>query len=231
MPDSHRPLRLATWNCQTGLDSNWDAVEALDADVLVVQECGSGTPEQAADHGWTCEFHAGGWHKGLAVLARSPYKIETLEPSEPFFISTVISGPDRFRFVGFWAMTEKFAGYSYTRQATRLIEQLPDGGVPTVVAGDFNASRSAQHLNNVKRLAALGLVSAYHRHHGVDHSTVEVSPTSYFQWQESSPHHMDFVFVPAAWRILSVEVGTFDDYSRPGGLSDHVPVVVSITQE
>lgn len=223
-------MRLATWNCQTGLDSNWGAVEALDADVLVVQECGPGTPAQAAEQdGWTCEWQPGGWDKGLAVLARSPYRIETKEPSEPFFISTVISGPDRFRFVGFWAMTPKFAGYEYPQQATRLIEQLPDDDVPTVVAGDFNASKSQPHLTNVRSLAALGLVSAYHAFHSLDHSADEVHATSYHHWQDSRPHHMDFVFVPADWRILSVEVGSFDDY--PGrGLSDHTPVLVSISQ-
>jgi exonuclease III len=225
-------MRLATWNCQTGLDSNWAAVEALDADVLVIQECGSGTPEQVANQdGWTCEWEAGGWDKGLAVLARFPYSIETREPSEPFFISTVIAGPNRLRFVGFWAMTPKFAGYEYPRQATRLIEQLPHDHLPTVVAGDFNASKSREHLGNVQRFADLGLVSAYHAYHGADQSAIEVHPTSYFQWNRSRPHHMDFVFVPATWRIDSVEVGTFDDYSARGGMSDHTPVIVSITPE
>jgi exonuclease III len=221
-------VRLATWNCQKGLDSNWDAVEALDADVLVVQECGSGTPAQVADRdGWTCEWQAGRWHKGLAVLARSPYRIESREPSEPFCISTVIAGPERFRFVGFWAMTEKDAGYSYPQQATRLIERLPDDGLSTVVAGDFNASKSPHHLGNVGSLNALGLVSAYHKFHGLDHKGVEADPTSYFQWQESRPYHMDFVFVPDQWLIEFVEVGTFENY--PGRrVSDHVPVVVSI---
>ena len=225
-------MRLATWNCQTSLDSNWDALEELGADVITVQECGSGTTEQAARRdGWTCEWQAGGWEKGLAVLARSPYRIETREPSEPFAVSSVITGPERFRFVGFWAMTESFAGHLYPQQATRVIEQLPDDGVPTVVAGDFNASKSPEHLGNARRLAALGLVSAYHAYHDIDHSAEEVHPTSYHRWQESSPFHMDFVFVPAEWRVQSVEVGTFNDYSRPGGLSDHVPVVVSVSPE
>jgi endonuclease/exonuclease/phosphatase family metal-dependent hydrolase len=224
-------MRLATWNSQTGLDSNWGAIEVLDADVLVVQECGAGTPAQAASHeGWTCEWQAGRWEKGLAVLARSPYRLVSREPSEPLepFISTVISGPERFRFVGFWAMTPKSVGYEYPEQATRLIERLPDDGLPTVVAGDFNASKSEAHLRNVQSLAARGLVSAYHAFHHLDHSGVEVDATSYFQWSESRPYHMDFVFVPAAWPIDSVEVGTFADY--PGrGLSDHVPVIVSIS--
>lgn len=190
-------MRLATWNCQTGLDSNWDVLEALGADVVTVQECGSGTPEQAAARdGWTCEWQAGGWEKGLAVLARAPYTIESREPSEPFAVSTVVTGPTRLRFVGFWAMTESHAGYTYPRQATRVIGGLPDDELPTVVAGDFNASKSEAHLANVRRLNDRGLISAYHAHHGLEHDGVEAHPTSYYQWQESRPFHMDFVFVP-----------------------------------
>ena len=59
-------------------------------------------------------------------------------------------------------MTESHAGYSYPGQGTRLIERLPIDDIPTVVAGDFNASRSAPHLANVERLRERGLVSAYH---------------------------------------------------------------------
>jgi endonuclease/exonuclease/phosphatase family metal-dependent hydrolase len=230
-PGNNGSMRLATWNCQTGLGENWAAVEALNADVLTIQECGSHTAEQAAERGWTCEWKKSGSYKGLAVLARPPYEIETLELSEPFVVSTVISGGSkRFRFVGFWAMSPTFAGDKYPQQAIRLIDQLPDDDLPTVVAGDFNASKGAQHLKNVERLRALGLVSAFHSKHGVEHSAVELEHTSYFQWKELEPHHMDFVFVPTTWNVGSVEVGTFDAYSRPGGMSDHVPVVVSIGQ-
>ena len=227
--DSTFAMRLATWNCQTGLDSNWTAVEALTADVLTVQECGSDTPAQAEREGWACAYTEGKWGRGLAVLARAPYSIEAREPTEPFAVSTVISGPERFRFVGFWAMTEKDVGYSYPRQATRVIEALPDDDIPAVMAGDFNASKSARHLKNVEWLAERGMVSAYHALHNVEHSAVEEHPTSYHHWQEERPFHMDFVFVPKTWMIKEVEVGKFADYSLQGGMSDHTPVVVSVT--
>jgi endonuclease/exonuclease/phosphatase family metal-dependent hydrolase len=223
-------VRLATWNVQTGLESTWGAIEALDADVLAVQEVGSGTPEFVAKKdGWACEWQPGRWDKGQAILARSPYRIESREPAEPLdpFVSSVISGPDRFRFVGFWAMTPKDAGYSYPQQAARLIERLPDDGMATVIAGDFNAQRHRDHLANVETLKRRGLVNAYHAFHGLD-PTAEVPPTSFHRRQESSPHHMDFVFVPATWLIDSVEIGTFEEYAKRG-LSDHVPVVVSIS--
>jgi hypothetical protein len=38
---------------------------------------------------------------------------------------------------------------------------------------------------------------------------------------------MDFVFVPQAWTIDAVEVGSFEDYVS-AGLSDHVPLIVTV---
>ena len=163
----------------------------------------------------------------MAVLARSPFAIEMDEEAEPFVVSTIIAGPRRFRFVGFWAMTEKDVGYTYTRQATRMIAGLPGDELDTVVAGDFNASKSPQHLANVASLAERGFVSAYHAQHDVAHDETEAHPTSFHQWSPSRPFHMDFVFVPTRWEIESVDVGTFDDYVGKR-LSDHTPVVVSI---
>jgi hypothetical protein len=217
-------MRIATWNCETGLHPpSWAAIEALKADVLTVQECLSEACEQAKRLGWTCKWQVGRVRKGVAVLARRPYRIHTLERSEPCVISTLISGPEgsRFRFVGFWAMTPH-GGDSYPQQATRLIEQLPDDGISTVIAGDFNASsRNAHHLKNVQRLADLQLVSAYHSFHQIDQTGDWPDPTSYHQQHQLKRYHMDYVFVPETWRIQSVKVGSFKDYVERG-LSDHV---------
>lgn len=223
-------MRIGTWNCHSGLGHKWDAVEALDLDVLTVQECGPRTEEQVRSHTrWSAVWQQGTYRNGVAVLARSPFSLQIDRDSEPFFISTLISGLERFRFVGVWTRTPTFLGDEYPRQTSRMIEQLLGDRIPTVIAGDFNASsRNLNHLENVERLAAFGLVSAYHSFHGIDHTEDWEHATSYHLWQESNRHHMDYVFVPAEWPIQSVEVGTFDAYSRSGGLSDHVPVVVTI---
>jgi hypothetical protein len=228
-------MRLATWNCQTGLDSNWDKLDELNADVLTVQECGPETEAQAAAReGWTCAWQAGRYYRGLAVLARSPYRIATRERSEPCVVSTLIAGPgdSEFRFVGFWAMTPISATKDgYPMQATRLIEQIPVDDIPTVLAGDFNASwRNKYHLKNVERLAARGLVNAYNSSEGIGDDVDPRVATSYFRWQRENVYHMDFVYVPSHWSIQSVEVGSFEDYPERG-LSDHVPVIVSISPE
>jgi hypothetical protein len=124
-------------------------------------------------------------------------------------------------------MTEKDVGSTYTQQATRMIAAMPDDELPTVVAGDFNASKSPEHLRNVERLRERALVSAYHRVHDTEHSGIEEHPTSYFRWQRERPYHMDFVFLPEEWSADSVEVGTFEkvhgiriERPRPSGRVD-----------
>jgi endonuclease/exonuclease/phosphatase family metal-dependent hydrolase len=226
-------MRLATWNCQLDLGYKWEAMEALGADVITVQECGSRTEEQAESRGWTCRWQVGRYRKGVAVLARLPdYRIEVRERSEPCLVSTIISGPDglRLRFVGFWAMTPTHNGEDeYPQQATRMIQQLPDDGVDTVVAGDFNASsRNEHHLKNVDSLAVRGIVNAYNSSHGMDPAAPWHHATSYHHRQPSRPYHMDYVFVPDRWLIESVEVGTFEEYVQRR-LSDHVPVIVTVS--
>jgi endonuclease/exonuclease/phosphatase family metal-dependent hydrolase len=223
-------MRLGTWNCQTALASKWGVVETLDADVLAVQECGPNTRADVDGRsGWHCEWQKGTYRNGLAVLAREPYVIESREkPFEPFCVSALISGPTPFRFVCFWARTPTFVGDEYPQQATRLLEQLPEDGLATVIAGDFNASsRNEHHLRNVETLRTRGLVSAYHHFHGIEHTDPWEHATSYHHRQASRPYHMDYVFIPAAWSISSVEVGAFEDYPARG-VSDHVPVLVAV---
>jgi endonuclease/exonuclease/phosphatase family metal-dependent hydrolase len=228
-------MRLATWNVQKGLNtSTWAAVERLNVDVLTVQEWGSDSKESIEAHeGWSCEWQRGRYEKGLAVLAKSPHEIEEVERSEPCFLSARISGPEGvdFRFVGFWAMspTDPLKD-SYPQQATELIEWLPQDDVPTVLAGDFNASsRNEHHRRNVEALSDRRLISASHLglkiEQGYEHE--QAHATSYHLWRENSPHHMDFLFLPKEWVLEGVEIGTFADYTA-GGLSDHVPIVANV---
>jgi endonuclease/exonuclease/phosphatase family metal-dependent hydrolase len=220
-------VRIATWNCQPGIVHQWDAVEALRTHVLSVQEIRSGTQEFVAEQdGWSCQAQEGKYGRGVAVLARRPFSIEEREASEPFVVSTVIAGPTRFRFVAFWAMTPKAVGYSYHRQAQRMIEQLPDDGLDTVVAGDFNASKHPRHLANIKRLRERDLVSAYHKHAGLAPGDVGEEVTAFTGRNGRPGFHIDLVFLQSTWQVDEVEVGTFDRY--PGQhRSDHVPVVVT----
>lgn len=60
------------------------------------------------------------------------------------------------------------------------------------------------------------------------HDATELHATFYHHWDEARPFHTDFVFVPMAWPIEAVEVGSCKAYLT-SRLSDYAPVVVTVT--
>jgi exonuclease III len=69
-------------------------------------------------------------------------------------------------------------------------------------------------------------VSAYHSFHG-EAQGAESRPTFFEYRHAHRPYHIDFCFLPAAWRkaIKDVAVGAHADWV---GLSDHMPMVVDL---
>jgi endonuclease/exonuclease/phosphatase family metal-dependent hydrolase len=100
------------------------------------------------------------------------------------------------------------------------------------VAGDFNTCASIRgrvvpgFARLVELLADLGVESAYHAFTGESHGA-ESRATYFHLRDERQPYHIDFVFVPRAWRrrIRSVEVGAFSQWRDA---SDHCPVSVDV---
>ena len=138
----------------------------------------------------------------------------------------------RFRFVCFWALTPSYlGGVGYPKQASELVAALPRD-LPLVIAGDFNAFKAPQHMENVDVLRQMGLVSAYHASNRLEHAEVIARPgdhaTLYWMWHQDRPYHVDYVFVPESWKVEGLRLPLFGDY--PGrGLSDHVPVLADVT--
>lgn len=109
---------------------------------------------------------------------------------------------------------------------------------PAIVAGDFNNNVmwdrpgwQMNHANEVRALARLGLVSAYHVSRGVA-AGEEPEPTLYWRDRtiDGPTYHIDYVFMPEEWsqRSFELSVGRYQDWVH-SRLSDHVPLVLEIT--
>jgi hypothetical protein len=92
------------------------------------------------------------------------------------------------------------------------------------------AGRRTDQSLLVQRLAAeFGLVSAYHEFFGEPHGR-ELQATLYWRWQQRSPFHCDYCFIPRSWTraIESVQVRKYDEETAE---SDHRAVIVDIAVE
>lgn len=87
-------------------------------------------------------------------------------------------------------------------------------------------SGARQHDDNVDRLKAHGLVSAFTAARGdVDPLT---EPTLYHQWRAERQFHIDHVFVPKDWTNgIEWTAGTYDAWVA-ARRSDHVPITVDL---
>jgi len=214
-------------------------VAPMRASVLVVPECaGPGAAALAPLHASTTHAWVGrSPHKGLGVFARSPYRltaVDGLRPRGSLALAARVEGPRglAFQLVAIWTQQAKRG--SYTAHTLRIVKSLAPfiRAAPTVVAGDFNACAFFHgrfvpgFAELVDRLGALGLESAYHAFTGEAHGAE--SRATYFHLRDArQPYHIDFVFVPRAWRerLRRVHVGPFD---RWRDASDHCPVLVDV---
>jgi len=203
-------------------------------DISVVQECPR--PEVQNDH---CLWFGDNPKQGIAVFAKEPFSVRALPqlqevPAYAFPVQVI--GPVTFVLLAVWS--KKNPQFPYIEGVVRAVSLYRDLMItsPAVVMGDLNSnaiwdSDHPQELNHsalVSVLQQLGMVSSYHAYFNEEHGS-ERRPTHYFRWQESSPFHIDYCFIPKDWanRLRAVEVGTFSEWKD---VSDHRPLMVEINE-
>ncbi|HZF12478.1 MAG TPA: hypothetical protein VFE33_27120 [Thermoanaerobaculia bacterium] len=228
-------MRLVTWNCCRGAHARKaPLLDPLAPDIAVLQECARPTDESE-----TCLWFGDNPRQGIAVQAAAPYRLHRLPPRRgvpKYVVPVAVSGPLDFTVLAVWSKSNQT--YNYVEavvKAVRLYRGLIAAS-PTVLMGDLNSNTiwDASHKDDwshsalVRHLADLGLVSAYHAFHGEAQGR-ETRPTYYFHWREEHPFHIDYCFIPEAWRkdVCRVEIGGFEEWRQH---SDHRPLLVEVRQ-
>jgi exodeoxyribonuclease III len=227
-------MRLVTWNCNKGAYSKKvPLLEPMAADIAVIQECA-----KPGDESNRCRWFGDKANQGVLVLAGPAYSIRRLPALEgvpKFVIPVGVSGPGiEFTLLAVWAKGRSMSGYvQCVLTAVGMYRELI-ASLPCVLMGDMNSSVAyARHCTSefnhsilVTLLESVGFSSAYHCFFD-ESQGIESRPTYYHRWNEHSPFHIDYCFLPSSWakQIAHVEVGGFDDWK---GLSDHRPLLVDI---
>lgn len=236
--DNGAVVRIATWNCRSALDKKMAVVEAIDADVLIVQEC---TPQTVLGRQagitslWSAPYPAA--TKGVGVFCRAPWTAQPAgtDPTLPWVLPAAVSNTatgEQFTLLAMWA--NKKQGPSYASQFTAVLDtysaELRAG--QCVIAGDLNASiqgpsREA-HRHNLFRAKELDMVSAYHHANSYEHGSEQdmtlrwIAPGGTARY-----YHCDFIFLPRRMAEgAKCSVLTLFDAERPA--SDHQPVITDI---
>jgi len=248
-------MRIVSWNCNGALRRKTDPLDALDADVLVVQECEDPARSTSAYREWAGNYLWIGEgeqkNKGLGVFARSGLGLRALDwhgtytpagfgpddlpwSTDQLRLFLPVRIDERIDLVAVWTKNWREERYGYIGQVWKFIHlharDLAQG--PCVIAGDFNSSaiwdrkrRDWDHSSVVRELDALGLRSLYHEGTGIAPGA-EPDPTFYFYRKRDRPFHIDYVFASSDLRDgASIVIGDIADWLR---FSDHMPLVTTL---
>ena len=229
-------MRIVTWNCAGALRRKTAAVDALGADVVVVQECED--PAVADYAGWASNYVWTGAlkHKGIGVFARDGIALEALDWDDAGLAQFLpVRIDSRVDLLAVWTQAVVPSTYSYIGQFWKYLE-LHRGalGPDALICGDLNSNaiwdRKTRHWNHsdcVRELEESGFASLYHLASG-EAQGAETQPTFYLHRNPAKPYHLDYVFahgerLPPGWSALQV-----GDPAEWLTLSDHMPVIVDL---
>ena len=232
-------MRIVTWNCQGGFHRKAEAVERLQPDLAIIQECEC--PDRLRSRGEAWRTRPIVWcgdapTKGLAVIAFTGAQLEVdpiYDATLKHLLPVLVTGSRSFRLLAVWTKEDAEQRAMYIGQAVLGAQRYAPfiAGDATVVAGDFNSNqiwdrpeRPYRHAQLVELLERPGLVSAYHQHYG-EAQGAETRGTFYMYRKQERGFHIDYCFVPKAWApyLKSVQVGAYAEWRY---LSDHCPLVV-----
>jgi exonuclease III len=183
-------MRIATWNCQMGLDKKMDALLSLDPDVAVVPECSEKSVIAFRQRGLSTLWFGSNPHKGVGIICRQEWPIRALpQPEQKWIVPVEVDSPTPFILIAVWACAVGANRENrYIGQVYQALMAHPEwfNGNPVVVAGDFNSNKIwdakrkvGNHSGVVKFLDGRGLVSAYHENFNESQGT-ETCPTLHY---------------------------------------------------
>jgi exonuclease III len=84
-------MRIVTWNCNGALRKKLVEVDALDADILVIQECEDPTQSTNAYRAWASDYLWVGTskNKGIGIFPKKGNNIVKLDWSGSFAVKDV----------------------------------------------------------------------------------------------------------------------------------------------
>jgi exodeoxyribonuclease-3 len=251
-------MKVVTWNCNGGLRNKLHAVESLDADLLVIQECEDPAQSTRVYREWAGDYiwYGKNKNKGIGVFPRNGHYVrpttwsgtfvlkglgshnrpivwrtEDLELFLPFTLN------DRFTFLACWTKGGDSRVFGYIGLLWKYLQihkndlKQPD----TIVLGDLNSNsiwdkddRWWNHSDVVEELRDIGLESVYHDREN-ESQGAETQHTFYLQRNRAKAYHIDYAFVSE--NLLAACSLTIGDPDTWLSISDHMPIVLTLSQD
>lgn len=248
-------MRIISWNCNGGLRNKTAQLDALDADLIIVQECEDPAHSTTDYHAWAGSYLWTGEHKhkGIGVFAKGQTTLTRLDWHGAFRMPGLVSDSqaiawqsaalqtflpvrvnDRFNLLAVWTKGQRDDPFAYIGQLWKYLQIHRQAlcEANTILLGDLNSNAIWDkpsvwwnHSDVVRELQDIGLCSLYHAQSG-EAQGAETAATYYMYRHLKKGYHIDHVFVPTA--LLASSTLTIGQPQHWLTASDHVPLIIDI---
>lgn len=247
-------MKIVSWNCNGALRNKTDALDQLDADIFVIQECENPSESSKTYKDWAGNYLWIGEtkNKGIGVFPKNGQTVTRLDWDGEFEILGIKSNNSSLKWstkslkfflpfkinnslnvIGVWTKGKDSQAFGYIGQFWKFLQihkrDLSLGN--QIIIGDFNSNkiwdksdRWWNHSDVVSELKEIEIVSLYHLQHKEEQG-LETKPTFFLHRNEKKPYHIDYIFVSKELINSTVEIGPKETWLA---LSDHMPLMVNI---
>lgn len=221
-------LRIVSWNCNGAFRKKFKAIQKLNSDIYVIQECENPNTTNDAEYKEFASNYiwVGYNNKGLGIFAKNDITLKNNNWETyglEWFISCSIN--DNFSLLGIWGCCNYIEDiYVYLQIHNEKLKNI-------IIGGDLNSNscwdkqhRRRTHSAVVKQLENLNLYSCYHIMEN-EKQGQESKPTFYLYRNKEKSYHIDYFFCEKE-KIQNFQIGEFEDWIN---LSDHMPIILDIS--
>lgn len=232
------PMRIVSWNCNGALRKKLPLLQALKADLYIVQECEDPMRSSSEEYRSWAQNHL--WvglnkNRGLGVFAEPAIqlKIAPLD-SEPLelFLPCVIN--ESINLLAVWTREANSPTFKYIGQLWKFLQQHESfiQKEYSALIGDLNSNacwdvwdRWWNHSDVVRQLDKIGLRSVYH-YSKSEQQGKESIPTFYMYRKIERSYHIDYAFLSNA--LLAHANCFIGDPVTWLEHSDHMPLIIDL---
>jgi exonuclease III len=233
-------MKIVSWNCNGALRKKLRALEMLDADVYIIQECEDPIRCDSQEYKiWAQNFLWLGNNKnrGIGVFAKRDFSLENAELNSEkleLFLPCIVGRETKVALLAVWTREANSPTFGYIGQLWKYLQKHKDFlyEKEAIVIGDLNSNscwdvwdRWWNHSDVVAELQKIGLNSLYH-HLRNEEQGGESTPTFFMYRKRERPYHIDYAFLSDnLLQDAFMEIGQPEVWLE---YSDHMPLIVTM---